>query len=209
MRNIAVYAPITQASPSPLLLVMGYPGRSARYALDSWREVADLEGVVVAAVSSERPDEWRAPQDGPGLLRAVVRRVTARREIDPRRVYLFGAGSGGGFALLMGSLQPEYFAAVAGFGGPPPTGALGERRLGRALPVRIFYSKRMLQFDVDDLQLAAADLREAGADVEVKRLDVAPDFERKGRRVAGRIWAALEEHSLSGLPRYRSTPFDR
>ena len=32
---------------------------------------------------------------------------------------------------------------------------------------------------------------------------------RKGRKGAGRIWAALEEHALSDPARYRSTPFDR
>ncbi len=209
MRNIAVYAPITTAGAAPLLLVLGEPGRSARYALDSWRELADLEGFVVAAVSSERPNEWRAPQDGPGLLRAVVRRVKARREIDPRRIYLFGAASGGGFALMMGSLQPRYFAAVAGFGGPLQPASPGGRQLGRALPVRIFFSKRTPQFDVDDLRSVAEEFSRAGADVEVQRLDVGPDFERKGRKVAGRIWAALEEHALAEAPRYLSTPFDR
>ena len=208
MRNIAVYAPSTEASPSPLLLVMGEPGRSARYALDSWREVADLEGVVVVALSSERPEEWRAPRDGPGLLRAVVQWVKARREIDTRRVYLFGSGPGGGFALMMAALQPRYFAAVASFGDPPSSAVPGGGPLGRALPVRIFFSKRMLQFDVDALRVTGEQLREAGADVEVLRLDAAPDFERRGRKAAGRIWAALEEHTLSEPPRYRSTPFE-
>ena len=80
--------------------------------------------------------------------------------------------------------------------------------LGRALPVRIFFSKRMLQFDVDALRVTGEQLREAGADVEVLRLDAAPDFERRGRKAAGRIWAALEEHTLSEPPRYRSTPFE-
>lgn len=209
MRNIAVYAPTTRPGPAPLLLVLGQPGRSARYALGSWKETADLEGFVVAAVSSLRPNEWRTPHDGPGLLRAVVQRVRARREIDTRRIYLFGSGTGSGFVLMMGRLQPRYFAAVASFGEPPQVALPGDSKLGRALPVRIFYSKRMLQFDVDALREAAADLRGAGADVEIGRLDVSTDFERKGRKVAGRIWAALEEHALGEPPRYRSTPYDR
>ena len=115
MRHIAVYVPPTAPSGSALLLVMSDPRRGARYALGSWRELAEREGVVLAAVSSEQPGVWRVPQDGPGFLRAVVQRVSTRRAIDPRRVYLFGTGVGGRFALSMGLLQPHYFAAVASY----------------------------------------------------------------------------------------------
>ncbi len=210
MRHIAVYVPPMAPSGSPLLLVMSDPGRSARYALDSWRELAEREGLVVAAVSSERPGIWRVPQDGPGFLRAVVQRVRARRAIDPRRVYLFGTGVGGGFALSMGLLQPHYFAAVASFGGDLEPGTLIEvDRLERPLPVHIYFSKRTPQFPVDALRQTAVAMRETGAEVEVERLDVGPDFERRGRKVAGRIWADLAAHALSEAPRYRSTRYDR
>ena len=209
MRHIAVLAPSTAASGAPLLLVLGDPGRSARYALESWRELAEREGFVVAAVSSADAGVWRIPQDGPGLLRAVVQRMSSRHQIDPRRVYLFGAGVGGGFALLMAVLQPQYFAAVASFGGEPQPGLLGVAQLSRALPVRIYFSKRTPQFDVDALQQAATALRESGAEVEVERLDVGPAFERQGHKAAGRIWAALSSHALSEGPRYRSTPYGR
>lgn len=210
MRNISVFAPPTAASGSPLLLVLGEPGRSARYALDSWRELAEREGFIVAAVSSEAAGAWRAPQDGPGLLRAVVQRVASRRRIDPRRVYLFGAGMGGGFALSMAVLQPRYFAAVASFGGGMQLGPLiSSDPLDRRLPARIYFSKRTPQFDVDALEQTAAALRQSGAEVEVQRVDIGPDFERQGRKVAGRIWKALSSQAVNEEPRYRSTRYDR
>jgi len=208
MRHIAVHAPPTAASDSPLLVVLGDPGRSARYALDSWREIAEREGFVVAAVSSENAGVWSPTQDGPGFLRAVVQRVASRHEIDRRRVYLFGAGVGGGFALSMAVLQPRFFAAVASFGGEMQPGGLREGdRLERALPVGVYFSKRAPQFDVDALRQTAAALRRAGAEVELEKLDIGPDFERKGRKVAGRIWATLSSHAMSEEPRYRSTPY--
>ena len=209
MRNIAVFAPATAGNGAPLLLTLGGPGRSARYALDSWRELADQEGFVVAAVSSASVGSWAMPQDGPGFLRAVVQHLQKRHQIDPRRVYLFGAGIGGGFALSMAALQPRYFAAVGSFGGQPRLTALGIEQIARALPVRVFISKRMPQFDADELRQQVAMLGEAGADVEVKAVDTGPDFERKGRKVAGRIWQALSGHVLSEPPRYESSPFDR
>ena len=210
MHNIAVYRPATAGSGSPLLLAIGDPGRNAAYALDSWRDVADSEGFVVAAVSSKRPDAWTVAQDGPGLLRAVVQQVRSRHGIDTRRVYLFGAGVGGGFALSVATMQPRYFAAVASFGGDPRISDLSRREpLERKLPMSIFYSKRMPQFDVEALEQAAAALADLGAEVEVSRLDVGPDFERKGRKVAGRIWRALSPQALAEGPRYEPTPFDR
>lgn len=208
MRYIAVHAPAGAPSGAPLLIAMGDPGRSARYALNSWRELADREGFVVAAISSDKAGLWQTPQDGPGFLRAVVRQMKTGHEIDARRVYLFGSGAGGGFALLMGILQPRYFTAVASFGGQPPSGALGGRQpLQRALPVNIYFSKRTPQFDAEALQEAATLLGESGAQVQVQRLDVGPNFERQGRKAAARIWAALSSHVLSDEPRYRSGPY--
>ena len=210
MRNFAVYRPATAASGAPLLLALGNPGRSARYALDAWRETADREGFVVAAVSSHRPDTWLAAQDGSGLLRAVVRRIKSRHGIDARRVYLFGSRGGAGFVLGLGLTQPRYFAAVASFGGDPrPPGPRVANDLPRALPIHVFHSKRMLQFDVEDLMAAAGALRQAGAVVTVERLDVGTDFERRGRKVAGRIWKALSAHRLSQSPVYSPSAFDR
>lgn len=210
VRHIAVYRPASAAAGAPLLLVLGEPGRSARYALGSWREVADLEGVAVVAVSSSSRAAWREAHDGAGFLRAVVQRAGARRSIDPRRVYLFGVGPGGGFAVAVAMSQPRYFAAVASLDGDPgPAVPGGVERLVRPLPVRLFHSKRLLQFDVEALHQAGVALRRSGAEVEVRRLDLAASFERKGRKVAGRIWAALASQALSEPPRYERTPWDR
>lgn len=210
MRHVAFYAPITATGHAPLLLVLGEPGRSARYALDSWRATAERHGFIVASVSSHDSRQWRAPQDGPGLLRAVVQKVAGRRAVDRRRIYLFGSNTGSGFALSMGALQPRYFAAVAGFDGDIIPGTLaGVDRFERPLPVLIFHSKRYLEFDVEALERTAADLRAVGAEATVERLPVGSDFERNGAKAAGRIWAALSGHALGEDPRYSSTRFDR
>jgi poly(3-hydroxybutyrate) depolymerase len=210
MRTIAVYRPDTAPSGAPLLLALGNAGRSARYALGSWRELADREGFVVAAISSEKPGLWHTPQDGPGLLRVVVRHLQGRYGTDPRRVYLFGADAGGSFVLVMAVLQPRYFAAVASFGGEPQPLALRTTEpLARAVPVRLFVTKRTPKFDLEAVDAAAAVLRDSGADVEVGRLDLDRSFERKGHKVAPRIWAALSAHVLPEAPRYSPSRYER
>ena len=209
MRHMAFFAPTSAQADAPLLLVLGEPGSSARYALNSWRSVAEREGFIVASVSSQSGNQWRAPQDGPGLLRAVVQRIASHQGLDRRRVYLFGYGYASGFALAMGALQPRYFAAVAGFDGEVLPGSLrAVDELERELPVYIFHSKRYPQFDVDALRRTASELQELGARATVEKLAAEADFERRGAKAARRVWEALSAHSLSEDPRYTTTPFD-
>ena len=59
------------------------------------------------------------------------------------------------------------------------------------------------------LQRTAEALRELGADAEVEQLAVGPDFERRGRKAAERIWAALKLHAMSEEPRYLTSPYGR
>lgn len=211
MRHVALLEPVTATGEAPLLLVLAEPGRAARYALESWRETAERQGLVVAAVSAHTPGAWSLAQDGPGLMRAVVQRIARRRTIDARRVYLFGAGTGGVFALSVAALQPRYFAAVGSFGGgeSAPDALIPGEPLARSLPMRIYYSKKAPRHEIEALERTGGDLRRAGADVRVERLGAGPDFRRGGGRVAGAIWAALAEHALGEDPRYQPSRYDR
>ncbi|HYE40116.1 MAG TPA: PHB depolymerase family esterase [Ramlibacter sp.] len=48
----------------------------------------------------------------PALLASMVREVTARHGIDPKRVYVAGLSAGGAMAAILGEAYPELFAAV-------------------------------------------------------------------------------------------------
>ena len=206
MRHVALYSPPTTGGQAPLLLVLGEPGGGARYALDNWRSLAEREGFIVASVSSRDKRQWRSPHDSPGLLRAVVQKIASRHSVDRRRVYLFGSGTASGFALALATLQPRYFAAVAGFDGNIMRGSLDpSRQLERELPMLIYHSKRYPQFEVDALQATAKTLRGVGARVTVEKLPVVGGFERKGIKTANLVWQALSAHSLDEDPRYTTT----
>ncbi len=188
---------------APLMLVLGEPGRSARYALDSWRPTTEREPLIVAAVSSAATDAWRLAPDGPEFLRTVVERVAAGHVVDRRRLYLFGSGSGGDFAVRVALLQPEYFAAVASFGGYLTRGGAGPiGGLERPIPIFLFRALADPRVGSGDLAESADWMRQAGAAVVVEELKAPVGFERRGRRTAERIWSALASHRLATTPRF-------
>ncbi len=208
VRPLAVYLPAAARAPAPLLLVLGPVGRSPRYAIESWRRLADGEGFIVAATAPEGRNAWTMPRDGPGFLRAVIERLAGRYEIDRRRVILFGDDAGGGFALFMGLMQPRYFAAAASFGSDLPRGALSVvGDVERPIPLYLYRGKRDPRLSLDELQRTADLLRGIGAAVEVAELrGLKADFEERGHKVAAQIWAALGRHGLDDEPRYRRLP---
>lgn len=210
MRTVAVYAPQTAPESLPVLLVLGPSGRSARYAIDSWRQVADEEGVLVAALAPEAQESWRVPRDGPALLRAIVDRLARRHALDRRRVVLFGDGAGGSFALLAGLMQPEYFAAAASFSGDlePHLRAVAERA-ARPLPVYLYRGARCSRLSLAELERTAGWLEEAGLPARAAELPgLGCDFEKRGRRAAAGIWNELSRHRLEGEPRYAPLPIE-
>jgi poly(3-hydroxybutyrate) depolymerase len=53
------------------------------------------------------------PADGPAFLYFLIEAVKAKHAVDGRRMYLFGHSAGAEFALTMGLIESEFFAAVA------------------------------------------------------------------------------------------------
>jgi poly(3-hydroxybutyrate) depolymerase len=78
---------------------------------------------------------WLRP-DGEALVWALVRRETAARRADPRRVHLAGQGAGATGALTLAARRPDLVAGVAAWSGTPEPLWDRERRvIGLAEPV--------------------------------------------------------------------------
>jgi poly(3-hydroxybutyrate) depolymerase len=99
--------------PAPLLLLLHGSGRNGQSLMDKWKDIGAREGIVLVAPDAINTQGWSTPDDGPDFLHDVVSQVKDNYSIDPRRMYVFGHSGGATFALYMGLLESEYFAAVA------------------------------------------------------------------------------------------------
>ncbi|WP_152052632.1 alpha/beta hydrolase family esterase [Tautonia marina] len=137
----------------PLVLALHGASGSGTAFLDEagWDDLADREGVIIAApsglpmrpeVSPSRvfnprlwnsrqhpPDRPRSQVDDLAFFDALLDEITRRWRIDPDRIYAAGHSNGGAMALRLAAERSEVFAAVASVAGlryvEPPNEARG------------------------------------------------------------------------------------
>src|SRR3954464_11930263 len=106
-----------KAGSPPLIVLLHGSSRDGKSLLDPWTPLAKKEGFVIAAPDATTPEGWRVPEDGPDFLYDLVELLAYQKNIDRRRVYLFGHSAGAGHALAMAVLESQYFAAVSAHAG--------------------------------------------------------------------------------------------
>ena len=111
-RTVHYFAP-SGDKPLPLVILLHGSNRNGRVMVDEWKSLAAKEQVIVAGPDAIRPETWLMDQDGTGFMHEVVKALNTKRTIDPTRTYIFGHSSGAEFALILGLLESEYFAAMA------------------------------------------------------------------------------------------------
>jgi predicted esterase len=146
------------------------------------------------------------PADGPDVLRALVNDAAARvPRVDPQRTYLFGHSAGGVFALYMGLVQPEFFAAAvahaAAFAGEVDAARLP--RVSRPVPLLLLFRAGDEIYQIEQARTTTALLNEAGCRAEMRLLDGghsygSPDAER----VNELAWQFLRGQRLATAPRF-------
>jgi poly(3-hydroxybutyrate) depolymerase len=204
-RTYYLYAPATPA-PAPMILLLHGSGSRGLYLAQAWTAVAAREGIALVAPDSLHPDiGWDLRTDGPDYIRAVLAQVTARHAIDPHRIYLFGQSGGAVYALQLGMLESEFFAAVAIHAGSwrHPEEYKVADFASRKIPVSISVGDRDVYFSLDAVRNTEHILTLGGFPVEVTILkdglhrysDVPADFNDTA-------WAFLKRTALSGDPQY-------
>jgi polyhydroxybutyrate depolymerase len=88
-----------------------FGGPASFEAGSGWDRVADEHGFVVAYLGSARP-AWKNPSNV-AYISAQIDRITARYNIDPRRVYVTGFSAGAYITYFVGCRLSAKVAAIA------------------------------------------------------------------------------------------------
>jgi poly(3-hydroxybutyrate) depolymerase len=192
------FAPEKLTAPAPLLVLLHGSGRDGMSQIEQWQAMAEQEGLVLVAPNSLNSREWSMGVDGPEFLHAVVEAARAKYPIDSKRIYLFGHSAGAVFALYMGVMESQYFAAAA-----VHAGALGEDfypyldLAKRKLPLAIWVGTEDPYFSLTLVRNTQSELKKHGFDPQV--------FEMKGHNhdyyavakdLNPKIWGFLKATSL-------------
>ena len=158
----------------------------------------------------------------PALLAGITRDVVREYAVDQRRVFVAGISAGGAMALVMGATYPDLYAAVGAHSGVrfraastvmEGVAAMKDGRPGQgaalpagaARPTILIHGAADNVVSVANLDAAAAQLRAAGAEVEIVKVDAlghawsggSPDgtfTDPKGPDASALMWRFFKAH---------------
>jgi poly(3-hydroxybutyrate) depolymerase len=197
-RTYYTFVPEKLTAPAPLLLLLHGSGRDGMSQINEWKDLAGKEGIILVAPDSANSREWSMNTDGPEFLHDVVEAVRAKHSIDGTRLYIFGHSAGAVFALYMGVMESQYFAAAG-----VHAGAMGEDFYAyldlakRKIPITIWVGTEDPYFKLPMVKATQAELNKHGFDAKV--------FEMKGhdhnyyavsKELNPKIWEFLKSNKL-------------
>jgi poly(3-hydroxybutyrate) depolymerase len=196
---------LPSSSKVPLLLTFHGSNRDGDSLVSKWRDLAGKEGFIVAGPDAKDSSAWSAPIDGPDMVYELAEFLKSKYPIDPRRVYLFGHSAGAVFAMDLGFLESEYFAAVAIHAGAFRAETEYEvvNFAVRKIPMAIFIGDRDQFFPLRAARQTRDALLKVGFPVELNEIpnhdhwyyDMAPKINRNA-------WDFLKSKRLDSDPRY-------
>ncbi len=194
-------------APRPLLVLLHGSGRNGETLARPWKDFATKEGLVLAAPDSLDSVHWSSPSDGPEFLRDVVEAVRARTSVDPRRIFLFGHSAGACFALEMGALESNYFAAVAIHAGATPPGDFATFDWARRkVPYGIWIGTEDAFFPLEAVRATRDALKSRGFPVEYQEMGGhTHDYYGSARDINRMAWDFFKSRPLTADAQY--TPY--
>lgn len=185
---------------APLVIVLHGSGGAASQMVESWRDLAEREGFIVAGPSALDSSRWQTPKDGPDFLAEMTEEIKTKHPVDARRVYLFGHSGGSGFAINMSLLESEYFAAAA----VHASATFREQYLdvaARKTPFAIFAGTDDEVFPLREVRAAVRKLEERGFPVRfVTYAGHGHDYRLRSTEINRDAWEFLKERALASDP---------
>jgi poly(3-hydroxybutyrate) depolymerase len=205
-RTYYTFVPEKLTAPAPLLLLLHGSGRDGMSQIERWQTLAEKEGLVLVAPDSANSREWSMGVDGPEFLHEIVEAVRGKHPIDGKRIYLFGHSAGAMFALYMGIMESQYFAAAGVHAGAMKEDFYPFLDLARRkLPLAIWVGTEDPYFIPTLVKGTQAELKKHGFDAQV--------FEMKGhdhnyyavaRELNPKIWSFLSASSLDADAKWQT-----
>jgi poly(3-hydroxybutyrate) depolymerase len=189
----------------PLVLAFHGSGGDAAMMVDSWAKLAQKERFFVAGLKSLDGWNWTIPEDGPDLVHKLTETLLAKLPIDSSRIYLFGQSAGAVFALRLGLLESQYFAAVAVHAGSFRESAdfATIRMSRRKLPFLIISGDRDPFFPPASVKSTIAAMQAAGIPAESFIMNGHDHrYHALANSINVRAWEFLKKQSLKATPRY-------
>jgi len=208
-RTCWIYRPaaLPPGATTPLLLLLHGSGRDGASQTREWQKLADKEGVLLAAPDALDPKGWAIPADGPQFLGDVVSFVRARYPVDPARVYLFGHSAGAVFALNVGPMESEFFAAVAVHAGAFRDAADANvlSYASRKIPVFLVVGTKDPYFSVDAVRETKRAFEAKGFRVELLEIPGHDhDYYRRSDEINRKAWDFLSPIRLEKDARFKT-----
>jgi predicted esterase len=200
------------AGPAPLLLLLHGSGHDGKSLIDPWLGLAKSEGIILVAPSASNPQAWRIPQEGPQYFYDLLEAVrAAHKEVDERRMYVFGHSAGAIHGLDLGLLESEYFAAVAVHAGAvSPEVAPLAPRAARKIPMAIWVGTEDALFPPTVVRRTRDLLQSNGFDVQLTEIPKhTHDYYGSAASINKDVWAFLQRRALEGPPKYQEYEFTK
>jgi TonB family protein len=196
------------AAPAPLLLLLHDSGRDGMSQIEQWQALAEQEGLVLAAPNSLNSLEWDTFEDGPEFLHAIIEVMQEKYPIDSTRIYLFGHSAGGVFALYMGAMESQYFAAAgAHVGAMRENFHPGMDVIGRKLPMAIWVGTKD-PYSLTMVRNTQSELKKHGFNAQVFEMEGHDhDYYAVAKDLNPKIWSFLTASSLETAARWQTYAF--
>jgi poly(3-hydroxybutyrate) depolymerase len=202
---------ISSTAPAPLIVLLHGSGRNGRSLVETWKELAKKEMIIIAGPDALDSEMWRIPEDGPDFIYELVEALKAKYPINARRVYLFGHSAGAGQALYLSLLESEYFAATAVHAGalaPQDNSYIDHAQ--RKIPIAIFVGTNDESFPLPVVRATRDALNSRGFKSELTEiLGHTHWYYNRASEINQNAWEFLERHELGGEPKYQQYRFSK
>jgi poly(3-hydroxybutyrate) depolymerase len=199
------FTPETITAPARLLLLLHGSGRDGMSQINEWQTMAEKHGFILAAPDSANSREWSMNTDGPEFLHEVVEAIRAKNYVDPKRIYLFGHSAGAVFALYMGVMESQYFAAVGVHAGAVREDFYPYLELAkRKIPVTIWVGTKDPYFSLEQVKATQAELNKHGFAAQVVVMKGHDhDYYSVSKDLNPKIWEFLSATKLDSEPAWQ------